>query len=84
MVIVGMLQDAIAWGTGGIHWTDMLQVMHWHLPLDLMKLGDQPLQVDLFGDVQRAFNNFVRTGQIWAFLIGIILGYLFKTFTTYG
>ncbi len=45
---------------------------------------DKPLQVDLAGDVQRAFNNFVKTGQVWAFLIGVILGYLFRTFTSYG
>jgi hypothetical protein len=84
MAIVCMLQDATTWVSGGTHWIDTLQVLHWHPPFDLLKLGDEIIRVDLFGDVQRAFNTFVKTGQIWAFLIGIILGYLFKSFTSYG
>ncbi|WP_421657923.1 hypothetical protein [Leptothermofonsia sp. ETS-13] len=82
-MIINVMQEMTTWMVGMDHWTDALQVIHWHLPLDLAVL-DKPLQVDLAGDVQRAFNNFVKTGQIWAFLIGIILGYLFRTFTSYG
>jgi hypothetical protein len=63
---------------------DLLQPSHWHLPIDLAALGDKELKVDLGGDVQRAFNNFVKTGQVWAFLIGIIFGYFVKTFTSFG
>ncbi len=83
-MLISMMHDAPTWVVGMTHWTDALQTIHWHLPLDLAALGDKKLEVDLGGDVQRAFNNFVKTGQIWAFLIGIILGYLFRTFTSYG
>jgi len=65
------------------HWADILQAAHAHLPMDIAVL-DKPIEVDLFGDVGKAINHFVKTGQVWAFLIGIILGYLFRTFTTYG
>jgi hypothetical protein len=39
---------------------------------------------DLLGQMQGAWNNFVKTGQIWAMLIGIIVGYMFKSLTSYG
>ena len=66
------------------YWLDALQPTHWQLHVDLLALGDKMIQVDLAGDVQKAFNNFVKTGQVWAFLIGIIFGYFVKTFTSFG
>lgn len=38
---------------------------------------------DLFGQVASAWNNFVRTGQAWALLIGLVIGYFIKSFTTF-
>ena len=37
---------------------------------------------DLFGQVQRAWSGFVSSGQIWALLIGLIIGYTFRKFST--
>lgn len=34
-------------------------------------------------DVQGAWNNFIQSGQVWALLIGIIVGYMFRSFTSY-
>jgi hypothetical protein len=82
-MLISMMQDMTTWLIGLTHWTDLLQTIHWHLPLDFAFM-EKPLEVDLGGDVQRAFNNFVKTGQVWAFLIGLILGYMFRTFTSYG
>jgi hypothetical protein len=82
-MLISMMHDTTIWFIGLAHWTDLLPALHWHVPIDLAFM-DKPLQVDLAGDVQRAFNNFVKTGQVWAFLIGVILGYLFRTFTSYG
>jgi hypothetical protein len=81
-MVIGAFHEAATW-MATMHWADLLQTTHWHLPLDTAVL-DNPIQVDLFGDVQRAFNRFVKTGQIWAFLVGLILGYLFRSFTSYG
>ncbi|MBD2664141.1 hypothetical protein B6N60_03767 [Richelia sinica FACHB-800] len=39
---------------------------------------------DLLGQMQSAWNNFVKTGQVWALLIGMFIGYMFKTLTSYG
>lgn len=76
-----LMQDAHTWLVGLTHWTDALQALHWHLPIDL---AQQIKETDLAGDVGKAWNNFVKTGQIWAFIIGLILGYVFRSFTSYG
>ena len=39
---------------------------------------------DILGNIQTAFNNFVQSGQIWALLIGLFIGYLLRGLTTYG
>jgi len=38
---------------------------------------------DIIGQMTDAWNNFVETGQIWAMLIGIFLGYVFASFTKF-
>jgi hypothetical protein len=40
-------------------------------------------QFDVMADMQNAFQNFVESGQVWALLIGIFFGYLFKSLTSY-
>jgi len=47
----------------------------------LMTISEQ--DVDIIGNVQKAFSNFVKTGQAWALLIGFIVGYMFRGFTSY-
>jgi hypothetical protein len=42
-----------------------------------------PKEVDVLAQVQESWQHFVKTGQIWALLIGLFLGYLFKSFTSY-
>lgn len=80
-MFVCWMQDATTWMGDITHWTDTVQVLHWHLPLDL---AQQFKQTDLAGDVGKAWNHFIKTGQVWAFVIGLILGYLFRSFTSYG
>ena len=38
---------------------------------------------DIIGQMQDAWNNFIETGQVWALLIGVFFGYLFKGLTSY-
>ncbi|MCE2671292.1 MAG: hypothetical protein ACK4YL_21230 [Microcystis sp.] len=47
----------------------------------LMTILDQ--DVDVIGNFQKSFSNFVKTGQVWALLIGFIVGYMFRGFTSY-
>lgn len=37
--------------------------------------------VDILGDFQNAWNNFIKTGQVWALIIGFVLGWGFRGFT---
>ncbi|WP_416675554.1 hypothetical protein [Egbenema bharatensis] len=41
-------------------------------------------ETDVFRPVREFFENFIESGQIWAFLIGLVLGYLFRSLTSYG
>jgi hypothetical protein len=77
------IQDAAIGLIQTHHWVDTLQQLHWHLPTDLMVL-DKQIEADLFGDVQRAVDKFIKSGQAWAFLIGLFFGYFIKTFTSFG
>ncbi len=39
---------------------------------------------DILGDLTKSFGKFVKTGQLWAMLIGFVLGFVFKSITSYG
>ncbi|MBR8829876.1 MAG: hypothetical protein N5P05_000584 [Chroococcopsis gigantea SAG 12.99] len=47
----------------------------------LASLNDK--DVDIIGNFQTSFHNFVQTGQVWALIIGIVVGYMFRGFTSY-
>jgi hypothetical protein len=51
--------------------------------IDWLGLAQLKTETDLFAQVSGAWDNFVKTGQIWALLIGIVFGYLIKAFTTF-
>lgn len=38
----------------------------------------------VFSSFSAALDNFVQSGQVWAFLVGLVLGYLVRSFTSYG
>lgn len=39
---------------------------------------------DLIGSTGETLNAFYESGQMWALIIGILLGYGFKSFSSYG
>lgn len=43
-------------------------------------LAQQVSDPDIMGRIKSAWDNFVATGQIWALIIGMVLGYLFRGF----
>jgi hypothetical protein len=47
----------------------------------LMTITEQ--DVDIIGNFQKSFSNFIKTGQAWALLIGLVVGYMFRGFTSY-
>ena len=50
--------------------------LHSHIHMDLIA---QQFKQDIAGDFGRGWNNFVKTGQIWALMIGIAVGYMFRS-----
>ncbi|HZG41072.1 MAG TPA: hypothetical protein VEZ50_20535 [Nodosilinea sp.] len=43
----------------------------------------QNFDQDILGDMGNVWNNFVESGQIWALLFGIVLGYMLRNLTAY-
>jgi hypothetical protein len=43
----------------------------------------QATSTDLFSSIGQAWDNFIRTGQVWALIIGFFLGYIFRSITSY-
>jgi hypothetical protein len=43
----------------------------------------QQFDQDILGDLGSVFRTFVDSGQVWALIIGIVIGYLFRSMTTY-
>ncbi|MCJ2543725.1 hypothetical protein [Thermostichus vulcanus] len=42
----------------------------------------QVFRQDVLGDISKGWNHFVESGQIWAALIGIVVGYMLKSITS--
>ena len=75
-MIVNLMPEISAGLTSSINWNDVahLLVLKSHLSSTVL-LGQS---YDIFADVQKAWNNFVSTGQIGAFFIGIFIGWFIK------
>jgi len=54
-----------------------------HLSHGSLVLAQRFDNVDLLGDIQKSFQHFIKSGQVWALGIGIVLGYMFRSFTAY-
>ncbi|MEM1393140.1 MAG: hypothetical protein AAF757_23925 [Cyanobacteria bacterium P01_D01_bin.116] len=54
------------------------------IPVKWIMLAQTISDPDLLGQMQKTWNNFVETGQIWALLIGLVIGYLIRNLTSYG
>ncbi|ALF52534.1 hypothetical protein ACX27_06245 [Nostoc piscinale CENA21] len=63
---------------------DLTFQLFWHLPMNVMVLAQQVSDPNLMGQVQKAWNHFIQTGQVWALLIGLVIGWLFRNLTSYG
>jgi hypothetical protein len=43
----------------------------------------QQFDQDILGDMGNLWNTFIESGQVWALLIGIVVGYLIRNLTAY-
>lgn len=53
-------------------------------PSDITSVLAQVIEdADILGDMEAAWRNFIESGQVWALIIGLFIGYVFKGFTSY-
>jgi hypothetical protein len=82
MVVEGM--QVVTDGLSSIsHWSETLGSLNNHLSMDWLVLAQQASDTDLMANVQNSWNNFIKTGQVWALLIGIAIGYIFRGMTSF-
>lgn len=55
-----------------------------YIPVNWTVLAQQISDPNVLGQMQKAFNHFVQTGQVWALLIGLGIGYMLRNLTSYG
>ncbi len=55
-----------------------------NLPINWTVAAQNISDPDLLGNMQKAFNHFIQSGQVWTLLIGLIIGYAIRGLTTYG
>lgn len=75
-MIVNLMPEITAGLTNSINWNDAAHVLVLKSHLSSTVLLGQ--SYDIFADIQKAWNNFVSTGQIGAFFIGIFIGWFLK------
>lgn len=84
-MLIHVAQDMTTW-VGAVSW--MTDVSSWHPGYDWLHLDwsllAQQFETDVFAGARRAFNNFIQSGQVWALLIGMLLGYILRGITTYN
>lgn len=75
----GMWSDAAPEKSPGAFLPETLTSAHQGTATVLAQQFDQ----DVIGDLGNALNTFIESGQIWALIIGFVLGYLLRGVTTY-
>lgn len=51
------------------------------IPIDLTLIAQTIHNADLLGNVQKSFSHFIESGQAWALLIGLVIGYIIRGLT---
>lgn len=72
-----------AWFSHGDRVFNLISQIFWYLPWH-STLAQNIKDPDLLGQWQKAFDHFVQSGQVWALLIGIFIGFLLKSMTSFG
>lgn len=75
-MIVNLMPEITAGLTSSINWNDVAHVLVLKSHLSSTVVLGQSYEI--FTNFQKAWNNFVSTGQIGAFFIGIFIGWFIK------
>jgi len=66
-----------------MHTSASLQQLHLHTQASWNVLAQTVQDPDVLGQMQKSFNNFIKSGQVWALGIGVVIGYMIKGFTSF-
>jgi hypothetical protein len=55
--------------------------LHLTLHMDLLAQQTKEFNQDVMGDIGKGWNNFVKSGQLTAMAIGLVVGYMFRSIT---
>jgi hypothetical protein len=66
------------------NFSDSVSQLVWHSSVNYPVIAQQITDPNVVGQMQKAFNHFVQTGQVWALLIGLLIGYMIRNLTSYG
>ncbi|MEG4505071.1 hypothetical protein QUA81_25035 [Microcoleus sp. F6_B4] len=75
-MIVNLMPEITAGLTSSMNWNDVAHVLVLKSHLSSTVILGQSYEI--FTNFQKAWNNFVSTGQIGAFIIGIFVGWFLK------
>jgi hypothetical protein len=75
---ITVMPELTAWFAILTHWSDSLRDLIWNVDWTVLA---QQFNQDIMKDIQDGFNNFVKSGQLWATIIGFVLGYLLRSVT---
>ena len=68
------LAESVSWHHSLAFWFGQSSA-HWTV------LAQDFSDVDIIADITKAFGNFIASGQVWALVIGLIIGYFLKSIT---
>ncbi|HEY9849441.1 MAG TPA: hypothetical protein V6D28_08285 [Leptolyngbyaceae cyanobacterium] len=83
-MVFNQIQTMTDWIGSQAHGISSFPLLFSKLTFELTLLAQQVSDPDLFGQVQRAWNHFVQSGQIWALFLGVIIGYFIRGMTGVG
>ncbi|MDZ7969819.1 MAG: hypothetical protein RM368_33585 [Nostoc sp. DedSLP03] len=66
------------------HYSDLISQLYWQLPVNLTALAQTITDPNVLGQIQKFWSHFIQTGQVWALLIGLVIGYMIRNLTSYG
>lgn len=70
--------DALTYWADGSHWSHLQSAIDWSV------LAQKQFDTDVFANTRAWFANFIESGQVWALIIGFVVGYILRSLTSYG
>ncbi len=67
---------------GNTRWSDSGSL--WQSPVHSTFIAQEINDPNVVGQMQHNFEHFVQTGQVWALLIGLGIGWMLRNLTSYG